>query len=428
MSFLKRLFSKDKLEIDIINFEKLFILLGLYIKDGDNKLQVIYQVDYMNGSKENRHKTKFNRCLIGITDYGYIERFRMPYTFNKDDIEGLKDKIELQTNKSIDIEFMSTSNGAYFDIKVYNHKLKTKYNFKLIDPRTNKIKVTLGYGRLGLIDFIIDRHIGLFGESGSGKSTTLKTILTQLVLNYKPSELQLYLSDNKGGTELNIYSNIEHTKAFTKDLKGLKDIFKELNNEAERRYNLLFDSKLEDIKSYNNKFKKNKLPVILFVIEEFASIYKDKSIQSMLQLALSQWRSIGIYILITTQRPSSKIVTGDLKCNLGIILGLKTLDSNNSNVVIDRYNLLNNLRGNGHGYIRYNGKLDEFQAFYIDHTEVKKLIKGLEVKKETIKEPIKNNNTKSNIIDLKKEGYKDLKDNNNINVGEVEDFSFLNDL
>ncbi len=428
MSFLKRLFSKDKLEIDIINFEKLFILLGLYIKDGDNKLQVIYQVDYMNGSKENRHKTKFNRCLIGITDYGYIERFRMPYTFNKDDIEGLKDKIELQTNKSIDIEFMSTSNGAYFDIKVYNHKLKTKYNFKLIDPRTNKIKVTLGYGRLGLIDFIIDRHIGLFGESGSGKSTTLKTILTQLVLNYKPSELQLYLSDNKGGTELNIYSNIEHTKAFTKDLKGLKDIFKELNKESERRYNLLFDSKLEDIKSYNNKFKKNKLPVILFVIEEFASIYKDKSIQSMLQLALSQWRSIGIYILITTQRPSSKIVTGDLKCNLGIILGLKTLDSNNSNVVIDRYNLLNNLRGNGHGYIRYNGKLDEFQAFYIDHTEVKKLIKGLEVKKETIKEPIKNNNTKSNIIDLKKEGYKDLKDNNNINAGEVEDFSFLNDL
>lgn len=428
MSFLKRLFNKDKLEIDIINFEKLFILLGLYRKDGDNKLQVIYQVDYMNGSKENRHKTKFNRCLIGITDYGYIERFRMPYTFNKDDIEGLKDKIELQTNKSIDIEFMSTSNGAYFDIKVYNHKLKTKYNFKLIDPRTNKIKVTLGYGRLGLIDFIIDRHIGLFGESGSGKSTTLKTILTQLVLNYKPSELQLYLSDNKGGTELNIYSNIEHTKAFTKDLKGLKDIFKELNKESERRYNLLFDSKLEDIKSYNNKFRKNKLPVILFVIEEFASIYKDKSIQSMLQLALSQWRSIGIYILITTQRPSSKIVTGDLKCNLGIILGLKTLDSNNSNVVIDRYNLLNNLRGNGHGYIRYNGKLDEFQAFYIDHTEVKKLIKGLEVKKETIKEPIKNNNTKSNIIDLKKEGYKDLKDNNNINVGEVEDFSFLNDL
>ena len=428
MGFLKRLFNNNKLEIDIINFEKLFILLGLYIKDGDDKLQVIYQVDYLNGSNENKHKTKFNGCLIGITDYGYIERFRVPYSFNKEDIESLKDKLELQTNKSIDIEFMSTSNGAYFDIKVYNHKLKTKYKFELIHPGTDKIRVSLGYGRLGLINFIIDKHIGLFGESGSGKSTTLKTILTQLVLNYKPSELQLYLSDNKGGTELNIYADIEHTRAFTKDLKGLKDIFKELNKEAERRYNLLFDSKLEDISNYNNKFKSSKLPVILFVIEEFASVYKDKSIQSMLQLALSQWRSIGIYILITTQRPSSKIVTGDLKCNLGIILGLKTLDSNNSNVVIDRYNLLNNLRGNGHGYIRYNGKLDEFQAFYIDHTEVKKLIKGLETKKELIKDPIKHNNVKTNIIDFKKEGYEDLKDNNNSNIGEVKDFSFLNDL
>lgn len=424
MNLFKRLFSNNDNKVDIINFEKLFMLLGLYINNGDIKNQVIYQVDYMNNSQYKRHRTKFNGCLIGLTDYGYIERFRVPYTFTKDDIEGLKDKLELQTNKSIDIEFISSSNGAYFDLKVYNHKLKTKYNFELIEPSTkDKIVVTLGYGRLGLIDFIIDKHIGLFGESGSGKSTTLKNILTQLVLNYKPSELQLYLSDNKGGTELNIYSNIEHTKAFTKDLKGLKDIFKELNKEADRRYNLLFNSKLEDIKSYNNKFKKAKLPVILFVIEEFASVYKDKSIQSMLQLALSQWRSIGIYILITTQRPSSKIVTGDLKCNLGIILGLKTLDSNNSNVVIDKYNLLNNLRGNGHGYIRYNGKLNEFQSFYIDHTQVKRLIRKLEIKRENIKD----DNVKSNIIELKKEGYKDPKDNNN-NIGEVKDFSFLNDL
>ena len=427
MNLFKRLFSNNDNKVDIINFEKLFMLLGLYINNGDIKNQVIYQVDYMNNSQYKRHRTKFNGCLIGLTDYGYIERFRVPYTFTKDDIEGLKDKLELQTNKSIDIEFISSSNGAYFDLKVYNHKLKTKYNFELIEPSTkDKIVVTLGYGRLGLIDFIIDKHIGLFGESGSGKSTTLKIILTQLVLNYKTSELQLYLSDNKGGTELNIYSNIEHTKAFTKDLKGLKDIFKDLNKEAERRYNLLFNSKLEDIKSYNSKFKKDKLPVILFIIEEFAAVYKDKSIQSMLQLALSQWRSIGIYVLLTTQRPSAKIVTGDLKCNLGIILGFKTLDSNNSNVVIDQYNLLNNLRGNGHGYIRNDGKLDEFQGFYIDHTQVKKLIKPLEATKEATKrDDIKNNNIKSNIVDLKKEGYQDKKDNN---IGEVKDFSFLNDL
>ncbi len=425
MAFLKWLFGRDKEEFEIINFEKLFVHMGICVKEHGEKKQVIYQVDYMNNSQYKRHKTRFNGCLIAITDFGYIERFRVPYTFDKADIEGLKDKLELQTNKSLDIEFIQSSNGAYFDIKVYSHKLKEKYNFELIEQKEkDKLQVFLGYGRLGLIDFIINKHIGLFGESGSGKSTTLKTIITQLILNYKPNELELYLSDNKGGTELNIYADLVHCKKFVKDLNGLKEVFKILNEEAERRYKLLFDAKLEDIKSYNKKFKKNKLTNILFVIEEFVAVYKDKAIQSMLQTALSQWRSIGIYVLITTQRPSSKVITGDLKCNLGIILGLKTLDSNNSNVVIDRYNLLNNLRGNGHGYIRYNGKLEEFQSFYIDHTQVKKLIRNIERKKDIREEALK---TDAKVVMLKKEGLKEETTNNN-KMGEVASLDFLDSL
>lgn len=425
MNLLNLFSKKDKEQIEIINFEKLFILMDIYVKVDGEKRKIIHQVDYMNGGEFKRIKTHFNKCLIGITDFGYIERFRVPYTFSKEDIEGLKDNIELQTNKSIDIEFIQTSNGAYFDIKVYNHKLKKKYKFELIKPNEKeKLVVTLGYGRLGLIDFEINKHIGLFGESGSGKSTTLKNILTQLVLNYTPKNLELYLSDNKGGTELNIYSDLEHCKGFTKDINGLKNMFKTLSTEAERRYELLFNAKLEDLTSYNEKYKKNKLTKIVFVIEEFASVYKDKTIQSLLQLALSQWRSIGIYVLLTTQRPSAKIVNGDLKCNLGIILGLKTLDSTNSNVVIDKYNLLNNLRGNGHGYIRYNGKLEEFQSFYIDHGEVKRWIKDIPRKKT---EKIKSSIVDPKVIELKKEGYKKDTTNNIIN-GEVANLDFLDNL
>ena len=421
MAFFKNFFSREKQEIEIINFEKLFVNMGICAKEQGEKKKVIYQVDYMNNSQYKRHKTRFNGCLIAITDFGYIERFRVPYTFSREDIEGLKDKLELQTNKSLDIEFISSVNGAYFDIKVYNHKLKERYDFELIEPKEkDKLQVFLGYGRLGIIDFEINRHTGLFGESGSGKSTTLKTILTQLVLNYKSSELELYLSDNKGGTELNVYSDLVHCKAFTKDLNGLKDIFKKLNEEAERRYKLLFDAKLENVNSYNRKFRKDKLPNILFVIEEFAGVYKDKVIQSMLQLALSQWRSINMYVMLTTQRPSSKIVNGDLKCNLGIILGLKTLDSTNSNVVIDRYNLLNNLRGNGHGYIRYNGKLEEFQSFYIEHEEVKQRIRNIERKKYT-KEEAQKLDAK---IEYKKEGLRKETTNNN-RIGEVDSIDFL---
>ena len=413
MGLIKSLFRKDKVKtkkMEIIDFEKLFILLGEFNKIDGKKISKIKQVNYLGGA--NPYKTKFSKKIIEITEFGYIERYRVPFEYTKDDLEKIKERMELQTNKSLDIEIFQTNKGAYFDIKVYSTKLKTKYDFELIRPKDkDKLKVTLGYGRLGLVEFIINKHIGLFGESGSGKSTLLKAILTQLVLNYSPNELHLYLSDNKGGTELNIYANTQHTKQFVKDKEGLINILNKLGEEAEKRYKLLFDMKLENISEYNKLHQDRKLPNILLVVEEFAGVYTDKNIKAMLQLALSQWRSIGIYILMTTQRPSAKIVDGDLKCNLGTIIGLKTLDSNNSKIVIDRYNLLNNLRGNGHGYLRYDGKLNEFQGFFINHTRVVDLIKHLEKKKE----------------DKKKED-KPKKKSSNKKEGEVISLDFLNNL
>ena len=413
MGLVKSLFRKDKAKtkkMEIIDFEKLFILLGEFNKIDGKKISKIKQVNYLGGA--NPYKTKFSKKIIEITEFGYIERYRVPFEYTKDDLEKIKERMELQTNKSLDIEIFQTNKGAYFDIKVYSTKLKTKYDFELIRPKDkDKLKVTLGYGRLGLVEFIINKHIGLFGESGSGKSTLLKAILTQLVLNYSPNELHLYLSDNKGGTELNIYANTQHTKQFVKDKEGLINILNKLGEEAEKRYKLLFDMKLENISEYNKLHQDRKLPNILLVVEEFAGVYTDKNIKAMLQLALSQWRSINIYILITTQRPSAKIVDGDLKCNLGTIIGLKTLDSNNSKIVIDRYNLLNNLRGNGHGYLRYDGKLNEFQGFFINHTRVVDLIKHLEKKKE----------------DKKKED-KPKKKSSNKKEGEVISLDFLNNL
>ena len=426
MNFFRRLFS-EKEEIEIINFEKLFVLLGLYVKDEGEKKKVIYQVDYMDGGQTRRHQTKFNKRYIAITNYGYIERFRMPYTLSKDDILGLQEKLELQTNKSIDIDFYRTNHGAYFDIRVYSHKLKERYDFELIEPANRDgIQVTLGYGRLGLVGFDIKNHLGIFGQTGSGKSTMVKTILTQLVLNYRADELQLYLSDNKGGTELNVYSNLAHCKAFVKDISGLKNIFQILMQEAERRYQLVFDTRVEDIQSYNLKFKKKKLPAVLLVIEEFVAIYRDKTIQELLQTALSQWRSVNIFVLITTQRPSAKILTGELKCNLGSVIGLKTLDSQNSNVVIDRYNLLNNLRGSGHAYLSANGKLQEFQGFYINHEMVKRLIRSVQ-RKEKVEDIEVDSKTKKEVSKKRNDNVIEMKSFSS-NVGEVKNLDFLDDM
>ena len=65
---LKRLFQREQKQIEIINFEKLFILMGLYITKDNKKIGVLKQVDYLGANKS--HVTSFNKCIISLTEEG----------------------------------------------------------------------------------------------------------------------------------------------------------------------------------------------------------------------------------------------------------------------------------------------------------------------------------------------------------------------
>ena len=101
-----------------------------------------------------------------------------------------------------------------------------------------------------VLDLKENPHSYIVGTTGSGKSVMTKVILTNLVTQYRPSELELYLADMKR-VELNIFRNVKHCKKFVYTVEDTTEVIADLLAETNRRYNLFMEHEVTDIFSYN---------------------------------------------------------------------------------------------------------------------------------------------------------------------------------
>src|SRR5699024_7353304 len=141
--------------------------------------------------------------------------------------------------------------------------------------------------------------------------------------------------DLKGGVELGLFEHCKQVISFSEDVESTVIRLKEIVEEVERRYRLFRRHECVNLEEYNKKFKRNKLKKRLVVIDEFAPLSKDKDAIKVMTHLASQVRACGISLLITTQRPSAKILDGDIKANFNVVLGLKAKDVTNSRIIID---------------------------------------------------------------------------------------------
>ena len=113
---------------------------------------------------------------------------------------------------------------------------------------------------------------------------------------------------------------------------------------------------------------------VLFV-EEIVMLLEDrkKNAMRLLKQLIAISRASGLYIFLTTQRPSNDVIDNVVKANINNRIVFKCEDSKNSVVALDSAGA-ENLKGHGHGIIKRGSKLEEFQAYFITDTEVKKLI------------------------------------------------------
>lgn len=199
-------------------------------------------------------------------------------------------------------------------------------------------------------------HLLVAGQTGSGKSVMINTLLTSLLYRNSPSEMKLILVDPKQ-VEMAPYEDIPHllTPVITEPEKTISAL-KWAVNEMERRYKLLAGQKLRDIASYNKKVQAAKkisvqddegntqevedgaMPYIVIVIDELADLMMvaSRDVEALIVRLAQKARAVGIHLVLATQRPSVDVITGLIKANVPARIAFTVASQIDSRTILDQ--------------------------------------------------------------------------------------------
>lgn len=181
-------------------------------------------------------------------------------------------------------------------------------------------------------------HLLVAGQTGSGKSVMINTILTSLLYRNSPSDLKLILVDPKQ-VELKPYDDIPHllTPVITEPEKCISAL-KWTVAEMERRYKALSEERKRNIVEYNNAKKEEGMPYIVIVIDELADLMMmaARDVESLIVRIAQKARAVGIHLILATQRPSVDVITGLIKANVPARIAFTVASQVDSRTIIDQ--------------------------------------------------------------------------------------------
>ncbi|MGC1177248.1 MAG: DNA translocase FtsK 4TM domain-containing protein [Candidatus Saccharimonadales bacterium] len=181
-------------------------------------------------------------------------------------------------------------------------------------------------------------HLLVAGQTGSGKSVMINTILTSLLYRNSPADLKLVLVDPKQ-VELKPYDEIPHllTPVITEPEKCISAL-KWAVAEMERRYRALADVGKRDIAAYNSLKKEEGMPYIVIVIDELADLMMmaARDVEALIVRIAQKARAVGIHLVLATQRPSVDVITGLIKANVPARIAFTTASQVDSRTIIDQ--------------------------------------------------------------------------------------------
>ena len=190
-------------------------------------------------------------------------------------------------------------------------------------------------------------HLLIAGTTGSGKSVMTNTLISSLLYRNSPSDMKLIIVDPKQ-VEMAQYQDIPHllTPIITQTEKALSAM-KWAVGEMERRYTLMAEEKVKNISDYNAKMaksaeqnpeKEGKMPYIVIVIDEMADLMMmaGKDLEMLIVRIAQKGRASGIHLVLATQRPEVKVITGLIKANIPGRIAFAVGSQMDSRIMLDQ--------------------------------------------------------------------------------------------
>jgi S-DNA-T family DNA segregation ATPase FtsK/SpoIIIE len=179
-------------------------------------------------------------------------------------------------------------------------------------------------------------HVLIAGQTNSGKSVMVNTLLTSLLYHSSPSDLKLILVDPKH-VELTPYNDIPHllTPVITEPEKCISAL-KWAVSEMERRYRALASDHKRNIEEYNSG-NDDHMPYIVIVIDELADLMMmaARDVEALIVRIAQKARAVGIHLVLATQRPSVDVITGLIKANIPARIAFTVASQIDSRTIID---------------------------------------------------------------------------------------------
>lgn len=238
-------------------------------------------------------------------------------------------------------------------------------------------------GRNIVADLAKMPHMLVAGATGSGKSVFINSLILSLLYKSSPENVRLIMIDPKK-VELNVYNGIPHLliPVVTKPslaASALNWAVKEMTD----RYDVFARESVRNLDGYNQLAKRKDndlkhLPRIVIIVDELADLMQvasaevENAIYRLAQLA----RAAGMHLVIATQRPDVKVITGTIKANIPCRIAFSVNQLVDSRTILDESGA-QHLLGNGDMLFKFGGKPIRLQGAFVADKEVEKICEFL---------------------------------------------------
>ncbi len=244
-------------------------------------------------------------------------------------------------------------------------------------------------------------HMLIAGTTGSGKSVCMNSIIVSLLMTKPPDEVKLILVDPKM-VEMSQFKDVPHLMCpIVTDMERAEKILEWAVTKMDERYEFLAEAGVRNISAYNalsaeeiyQRFQPSNdeerrqipthLPYIVIMIDELADLMMTsaKEVEHHLSHLAQKSRAVGIHIVVATQRPEAKVVTGLIKSNLPCRICFRVASRMDSRIVLDQ-NGGEVLMGQGDMLYLPPGshKLLRAQGTYLEDAEIHTVLDDLALK------------------------------------------------